>query len=131
MAEVKHLRDGERECAGHVVVVEVEDLEALEARELRGKGLVKGIVREVEEAEGREGGESRRNGAGELIVGEGEIGEEWEVSYVGGESPGEMESGEVESDNVAVSIACDAEPGTVRGGSIPRRENGWSGIGNG
>jgi len=54
------------------------------------------------------------------------------VSYVGRESPGEVESGEVESDDVAVGITCDAEPGTVRGGGIPGRENGWSGIvGNG
>ncbi|KAG2409149.1 uncharacterized protein HKW66_Vig0039710 [Vigna angularis] len=78
--------DWEWDC--DVVIVEVEDLESLEVRELRGKGLVKAIVGEVEEVEGREGGERRKDGAGELIIGEGETGEEWEVSYVGGETPG-------------------------------------------
>lgn len=53
------------------------------------------------------------------------------MSYVGGESPGEVESSEVESNDVAVGVARDAEPGAIRGGGVPRRENGWSGIGNG
>ncbi|KOM26923.1 hypothetical protein LR48_Vigan346s000500 [Vigna angularis] len=115
MREVKHLRDGHRKWVGHVVVVEVEDLESLDTRELWGKGLVEAIVGEVEEAKGREGGERRRDGVGELIVGEGEIGEEWEVSYVDGESPGVVESGELKSDDVAMGITCDVEPEIVRG----------------
>ena len=57
MTKILHLRDGKREHAGHVVVVEVEDLEVLEARELRGEGFVEDIVGEVEEAEAGESGE--------------------------------------------------------------------------
>ena len=57
MTKILHLRDGEGKHAGHVVVVEVEDLEVLEARELRGEGFVEDIVGEVEEAEAGESGE--------------------------------------------------------------------------
>ena len=31
---------------------------------------------------------------------------------------------------MAAVVAGDAEPGTVRDGGVPRRENGWCGVGN-
>lgn len=53
------------------------------------------------------------------------------MSYVAGECAGEVKSGEVKSGDVAAGVACDAEPGTMGGGGVPRGESWWGGVGNG
>ncbi|KOM31660.1 hypothetical protein LR48_Vigan01g121500 [Vigna angularis] len=88
MTEEGHGGDGDGEGTGHVVVVEVKDLEIDEAGEVGGEGGVEGVVGEVEMAEGGECGEGGRDWAGELVVGEGEVGEETEVQERRRNDPG-------------------------------------------
>ncbi|KOM30074.1 hypothetical protein LR48_Vigan853s000200 [Vigna angularis] len=72
MMEEGHGSDGEEEGTGHVVVVEVKDLEIGEAGEVGGEGGVEGVVGEVEMAEGGECGKGGRDWVRELVVDEGE-----------------------------------------------------------
>ena len=121
MAEVRHFNDSQRQLTGHVVVVEIEDLEVLEGSELGWESAVENVVGEVEVAESRERRELRRNGAGELVRGDGEVRKEAKVGEVRGESAGEVEAGEVKRCHVTVSgvAARDARPCAVVRGGVP------------
>jgi hypothetical protein len=58
MAEVGHFRHCQGQLAAHIIVVEVEDLEVLEARECEREGAVEDIVGKIKESEGGKGEES-------------------------------------------------------------------------
>ncbi|KOM31886.1 hypothetical protein LR48_Vigan01g144200 [Vigna angularis] len=70
---------GGRDRSGHVVVVEIKDLEIGKAGEVGGEGGVEGVVEEVEMAEGGQCIEGGGDWAGKLVVGEGKVGEEMGV----------------------------------------------------
>ena len=121
MAEVGHVSHRNRQHAGEVVVVEVENTEVSEVGELRRERAVEDVVGEVEEAES---GDLRRDGTGEVVLGEGEIGEVDKEGDIGGEIPGEIQAGKVEGGHVVVGVARDSGPSAVAGVRCPGGEAG-------
>ncbi|KOM58188.1 hypothetical protein LR48_Vigan11g122200 [Vigna angularis] len=95
VAEEEHGDNNEGEETGHVVVVEVKDLEIGEAGEVGGEGGVEGVLGEVEMAEDGKCGKGGEDWVGELIVSEEEVGEEREVGEVIVECAREGQGGEV------------------------------------
>lgn len=131
MAEIRQLDDHKRQAPGHIVVIQIENLQILEQRELRGECTVNNIVRDVEAFKRRYGRDLRRNRAGNLIIRDGKIGEESKIGKVRRQSTGEVHPGEVEADDMPAGIAGDARPGAVGGGGVPSGERGSGIIGNG
>lgn len=133
MAEIgEQVRLG-REFAGHVIVVEVKNLEIPKAVKLRRKREVEDIVGEIEAAEVGNVGDLRRDGAGDGVGGGGEVKEEAEVADVRGEEAGEAEVGDVDSNDVAAgAVAGDPLPSTVVGTvGVPRGEGRLRVVGDG
>lgn len=119
MAEARQVDDVERQISGHVVVIEVENLESLELGELSREGAIEDIVGQVEEPQPRNRRDLGRNRTRELVISDGEIRQEPEVSQVRRESAGEVQSREVQGGHVATRVARDMCPRAVTGGGVP------------
>ncbi|KAL6186045.1 hypothetical protein ACLB2K_042167 [Fragaria x ananassa] len=123
MAEVSYVSHRNRQHAGEVVVVEVENTEISEVGELRRE-------RAVEEVEEAESGDLQRDGTGEVVLGDGEIGEVDKEGDIGGE----IQAGKVEGGHVVVGVALavvgcpgrEAGVGVVEGG-LDREEGAVGG----
>lgn len=82
-------------------------------------------------SETRDKRELRRNWADELVGSKGKVDKEAKMGDVRGERPGEVEAGEIESDDMTASVASNAGPGAVAGGYIPGGEWGFGVIRDG
>lgn len=95
MAQIGKQISLRREVPGHVIIVEVKNLEVPKAVKLWGEAEVKHIVGKIEVAEVGYVGNLRRNRTRDEVGGNGEIDKEPELSHVWRERTGETEVGDV------------------------------------
>lgn len=123
VTKIGHVSDGQRQVTGHIIVIQVKDLQIFELRELRWEGAIENIVRKIKKPKARNDRELGWDGAGELVGGEGELLEEAKVSNIRGESTGEVKTGEVKGSNVTASrVTGNTMPRAERVGGVPRSE---------
>ena len=117
--EIRHFSNCKWQISGHIVVVQVQNLQALEAPELRGESFVENVVREVKMSETGNKRELRRDWADEIVGSKGKVDKEAKMGDIGGKRAREIEAGEIESDDMTSSVAGNTTPAAVASGDIP------------
>lgn len=84
-----------RDFPGHIVVVNVENFEVLQAVELRGEAEIEDVVGEVKVAEIGDVGDLGRHGSGEGIGSNREVNEKAQATDVRGEDACEAQVGDI------------------------------------
>lgn len=85
VSEIRHFCNRKRQISGHVVVVQVQNLQALKAPELRGESFVEKVVGDIKISETGDKRELRGYWADEIVGSEGKVDKEAKMGDIGGE----------------------------------------------
>lgn len=119
MSKIGQIIKSNRKFTGHIVIINVENIQVPEMGKLGRETQVENIVREVKVTQIWYKREFNRNGSRELVNSYRKIEQKTEMTNFRRKSTGEIKTRYVERSHVTIPVTRDTSPCTMTCGDIP------------